>query len=256
MKEDLKIRAALDTLATAPLPVELAGRALTAAARRRAVHRGAGIGALTLVVGVGVGGFLLSPGADRGAQPASAPCVQYTSGSNGPVDVPRADWPEFVAVAVAALPERSDYSMQSGYAWCDFPTTDAYIYRIHPVSAAYAVVNLGTEREAGHLTISVNVTLDPVPDDCTEPERADTSLSLLFCDAATATTPLVYGVGKPGYARVVAIHAGGTAVMLESYGPVRDDLSFGPLSVTAGELRIAVQDRDLVALVPLGPRTP
>jgi hypothetical protein len=233
---ETSIRQALEDLLATPEPADLAERALRGAARRRALRRGSLAAAGVAVVALAAAAVWNLPGGPRaapGSRPASAPCVMYTSGSNGQVDVPRAQWPDIVSEAIAALPDRSDYSMQSGQAWCGFGT-DAF--------QAYAVINLGVNREAGELTLTVivNPQGDP-PSDCTEavPEP-DLPWTLLFCDEATGATTLTFGVGSEGYARVTAIYPGSVVVEMESYGPI-----------TAEQLRTAVQDPYVYAAIPL-----
>jgi hypothetical protein len=242
MSTDLRIRQALHDLANAPVPDNLADRALRAAGRRparRATVAAAGavvlvLTAVGLVLARGGGGGGPAPG----SRPASAPCVQYTSGSNGLPDVPVAEWPDVVTAVVAALPERSDYSMQSGHAWCTYGTEG---------HSAYAVVNLGVERQAGHLTIDVYVPAPQAPEDCAEATaQIPPSLSLLFCEEPASGTPLVYGLGGDGYSIVAAVYANDTMVRMESYSPI-----------TAEQLRAAVADPGVYATIPLtgGTRT-
>jgi len=240
-----RIKRALDDLATAPEPVDLADRALRAAGRRRATNIGGGVVAAGLVLALAAVGVthLTGHGAARtgGGGSSGGPCVQYTSGSNGQPDVPRDEWPDFVSKTVAALPARSDYSMQSGYGWCGLnpgmtrsPNDGLYI--------AYAVVNLGINREAGELTINVAIDEPSPPRVCSAATAAEhEQLSVLFCVEATSTTPVTYALGGPdGYARATAVYGDGTLVYLEYYGN----------AITPQQLAAAAADPGLYAIIP------
>lgn len=262
-----RIRQALDDLATAPEPVGLADRALRAARRRHAMTVGAGIGAGGLALALAAVAVIQLPGG-RPAQPGAAePCVTFTSGSNGLSEVPRDQWPDFVSATVAALPARSDYSMQSGHTFCfGFPgQTEAPGYTPAPdagVGSAYAVVDLGMDGEDGRLSIDIQIGVPTPPVDCeaevTEfnaraadvfgegaAENGLPTAVLLLCHEPTPTTPLTYvlGFGDDSMAATAA-YDDGTVVEL-SYS--------GGDAITAEQLAAAAADPGLYATIPSAP---
>jgi hypothetical protein len=220
MSTQERIRQALDDLARAPAPANLADRALRAAGRRRATTIagvfGAGTVALTLVA-VGLAGSprpsgvagLPTTGASSG--PAQVvipePCVTYTSGGTGLAEVPRDQWPDFVTAAVAALPARSDYSMQSGYAWCDLSPELGLPETANGWKISSAIVNLGRNREHGLVVIDISVRVPHQPTSCAEVSPPE---ALLFC---TPGTPLTYAYGQPESV-VTAVYGGGIEIRM------------------------------------------
>jgi hypothetical protein len=244
MNVDMQIKTALDELATSPEPAELAEKALRQAARRRgyrlAYGSATGLGVLALAaVGATQLWFAGPPTpVTPGGRPSAAPCVQYTSGSNGLPDVPRDEWPDFVTAVVDALPDRSDYSMQSGSGWCRYESAGL------PALAgrAYAVINIGQNREGGHLTIDMTIGSPDVPRDCSEVGE-----NLLFCGEPTGEAPLTIGQGSDADgAMVTAIYADGTVIRMESHAP----------EVTADDLLSAVTNLNVYRTVPLEAGTP
>jgi len=210
MSQEPVLTRALNELAEAPGPAEMATAALTGARRRRRAQWGlSGLAAFALV-GVIAAPFLLAPQASPNLQAAAPPlaskaaelpntaqdeCVQAPSVSPTEKRVAEENWPEFVRTVIAKLPPRADYIMQSGYALCDAGAG--------PGRRAYAVINLGPLREHGHLTVNIDeVTPARVSINCSgvlqhlsEEKSAHPDApkrELLFCDEATGTTPLVY----------------------------------------------------------------
>jgi len=234
MNTETSVRQALQDLLEITEPSGLADRALRVARRRpwRRLGSGALIAVMVALIVIVTHNFLSGSPAHDGTRPGNAPCVMYTSGSNGQPNVPREQWPDIVTEVVRALPERTDYWMQSGYAWCTSGSGSA---------SAYAVINHG----AGHLTLTVllGTTVD-LPMDCSD-VAPESPLTLLFCDNATAVAPLIFGVGAEDYSRVTAIYADGVVFELESYG-----------LITADQLRVAALDPRVYATIPLGGGTP
>jgi hypothetical protein len=239
MNVDVRIRAALDELATAPEPANLAERALRAATRRRGYRIAYGSAASLAVLALaaaGATGLWPAAPAQPGGRPSSAPCVQYTSGSNGLPEVPRDEWPDFVTAVVDALPARSDYSMQSGSGWCLYDTTGSSAV----AGSAYAVINVGQNREGGHLTIDIAIGSPDVPRDCTEVTE-----DLLFCGPPTGEAPLTIGQGSDTDAVVTAFYAD-AVIRMESHAP----------EITADDLRAAVTNPNVYRTIPLEAGTP
>src|SRR5689334_15503237 len=131
MSEEPVLTRALNELAEVPGPADMATAALTGAKRRlRAQLALSGLAAVALV-GVIAAPFLLRPQASPGLQPAApAPpaaqlpnasqdgCVSAPSVSPTEKRVAEENWPEFVRVTIAKLPQRADYVMQSGHSLC------------------------------------------------------------------------------------------------------------------------------------------
>jgi hypothetical protein len=95
--------------------------------------------------------------------------------------------------------------MQSGYALCKPEQGQPEKTQIAPpnLKQAYAVINLGPMRENGHLTVNLAQTAPgSTPQTCAavqqeldrpnENNPTEPRPELLFCDEATATTPLVF----------------------------------------------------------------
>lgn len=254
---DERLRSALDELAAGPLPADLADRALARAERNRRLRYAAVTGAAALVVAGSVplavslggthpgGGSPLAAPADstsasprsRAIQPVS--CVQSPPLSATVKEVAPADWPDFVRTVVAALPTRSDYVMQSGWSWCDYGGSPN----------AYAVINLGRAREHGHLTVNLYIHGTGVPADCAALANrripASVDEHVLFCTDRTATTPMVSGLSIDGQATVSASYADGRLISMESIPNPGQ-----PLAVTAEQLRDAVTDKAVYAVIP------
>lgn len=133
---DERLHSALDELASGPLPVDLADRAIARADRNRrrryALLTGVAVLAVAAAVPLAVslsgthtggGSPLANPANGTSAKTSGA--VQPTACAQAPQqgtmvrEVAPADWPDFVRTTVAALPTRSDYVMQSGWSWCD-----------------------------------------------------------------------------------------------------------------------------------------
>lgn len=251
-----------------PEPAGLADRALHGA---RGQHRRrvalTGLAALAAVAALSVP-FLLrpdstgrpqqdavgAPGAGAvAAVPRSAlgPC-RYLPGQVSSVKrVEPADWPDHVRLAVAKLPARSDYVMQSGYAVC------ADGAGAGDLAAGYAVINLGGGREHGHLTLNLLSSTQPNgPTTCDavraeaaspSPEQPDAPAPrVLFCDEGTTSTPIVYGLEVHGSFVVTARYADNRVVWMESIG------QYGTApTISAEDLRRVVGDPALAALLPV-----
>jgi hypothetical protein len=198
------LRDGLRELADVPGPRSLVEEALVRAARmrrRRIVLGSAGVVvvAATIAVTIAGHGFGKVP---IGVGSNDSTCKTVTDESDPPHGVPRAEWPGFVSVTVAAMPPRDDYTLQSGYGVC--PAGGR--------GTAYAVINLGPNREHGHVTINLDhVTVGSCA------RLPDNSGTVLFCTEGTATTPLVFGVDEGGGTTVVkAVYPDGRAVSMES----------------------------------------
>ena len=260
-RNDERLRSALDELAGGPLPADLADRAIAQAGRNRRRRYAAVTGAAALVVSTAVplavslvggthtdgGSTLAGPANGTSATPGGvvqpAACVQAPSVSARVKEVALADWPDFVRTIVAALPTRSDYVMQSGWSWCDYGSEPN----------AYAVINLGSGREHGHLTVDMYIHATDAPADCSalrelaEKPLPDTTEKrvVLFCTDRTATTPMVAGLSFYGQVTVAANYADGRSVVMESIpNPGK------PFAVTAEQLRDAVTDRAVYGVIP------
>ncbi len=228
---DSELRRGLRELADRPTPVITADQALARAGRlrlRRAVAAG---GALVLVVTaaltIALPEAVRGPGSLFGAEPATS-CGTTTDGADPARGVPSNDWPEFVAVAMFLLPSRDDYTLQSSTGECAGGSG---------LVNGYAVINLGPNREHGHLTL--NLTVDPafVPTCATVPT---TSGQLLFCEESTADMPMLVGVaGSQEYLTVTAAYPDGRMVWIEAIGTPLD----------AAALRLAVSDPALAGLL-------
>jgi hypothetical protein len=263
MRTDEQIRSALHDLTNAPVPDDLAGRALSAAARRRRIRIGTSAGALVLVAAAAVtAGIQLTaaPGGSKpdpytfsyqpaaGAVPVGGACVLLPVEPVTVKEVAPAMWPDFVRAAVDVLPARGDYVMQSGYSWCAWPGADK------DAANAYAVVNLGHNREAGHLTISMYISATGVPSDCngvndiarTPAQHGLAPFPVLFCDEQTATAPLTFGFDVGTSVTVGAVYADGRAIIMESLVAEAGQ----PLAISAERLRTVIQDPQLHDVIP------
>ncbi|HEX6870475.1 MAG TPA: hypothetical protein VF163_05200, partial [Micromonosporaceae bacterium] len=123
------LRERLPALADVPGPASVADAALARAARmrrRRIVLASAGAAVLAGAVAIPLVGY------GTGAAPPGGPplgvgtaggssCKTVTDETDPAQGVPRDAWPDFVAVTVAKLPPRDDYTLQSGYGVCPLP---------------------------------------------------------------------------------------------------------------------------------------
>jgi hypothetical protein len=240
MNTDQRLRAAMEDLAGGPLPADLATRALSGAARRRRVRlaAGAGAGTLAVVAAVAMVPALMAnqpvPSSPGVVVPTvAAACTQLPPDDATVKEVDPTAWPDFVRAAVAALPPRPDYVMQSGYAWCIPQGENAN---------AYAVVNLGRNRDQGNLALYFYIKATDVPADCAQ--AAVHAQPLLFCDALTTERPMVLGFGDAKQVTVGAAYADGKAIVIEAHA--------GPdgMAISADQLREVVQDPALHAVIP------
>ena len=261
---DERLHSALDELASGPLPVDLADRAIARADRNRrrryALLTGVAVLAVAAAVPLAVslsgthtggGSPLANPANGTSAKTSGA--VQPTACAQAPQqgtmvkEVAPADWPDFVRTTVAALPTRSDYVMQSGWSWCDDGS--------QPDANAYAVINLGPAREHGHLTVNMYIHATNAPADCAAlrelvskpqpPPAPNEKRVVLFCTDRTSTTPMVAGLSFSGQVTVSANYADGRSIAMESIPNPGQ-----PLTVTAEQLRDAVTDRAVHEVIP------
>jgi len=233
MSTQERIRQALDDLATAPEPANLADRALRAAGRRRATTIVAVFGASAVavaLVAVGIAGLPSSgddPAPPAGVARTPAPCVRYTG------EVPAQAWPDFVTAALAALPARSDYVMQSGYGWCDVAPNPSVPETMGGWKISNAIINLGPNREHGVLTVDVFVR---VPSQAATCAGVSTPQPLLFC---TPGTPLVYAYGRQDAIIAIAVLGAGVEIRMPYNGN----------ALTAQQVAAAASDPGLRQLV-------
>jgi hypothetical protein len=245
MNTDLRIRQALHGLAASPEPANLADRALRGAARQRRIRLASSAGATVVLALVALGlvrvpydgGQAPLPGSSSG--PPGVECLRYVTVVGLPQDP--ATWPGVPAAVAAALPQRHEYQLRSGFEWCRERATRPG--QITPNAHA----EIGVEDPAaGYLALDVYVTNSPAPlGDCTH-WWASAATERLFCHEATPATPRVYGARVGSYVWVMAVYANGTAISMQSHAPVGE----GPLLVTAEELRSVVTAPDLVATIP------
>jgi hypothetical protein len=251
------LQQALHDLATVPAPADLGDRALKRARRRR-TGRVASVGVLTLAGLLAVPFLATSWGSGGANQPAAGPLTgaapppaACTHAPSVAPDVKRVDptnWPEFVRITIAALPQRSDYEMQSGYDLC---ATEA-----GASASAYAVINLGPKREHGHLTVDLYQSADPkhVAVNCAlltaiRGEPKPPTDTLLFCADGTATTPAVYATGSDGLVTVTAAYPDRRAVVIGAHGTYTGS-TFTPPVIPTEVLRAIVTSPALAALLP------
>ena len=233
---ETELRRDLRELADVPGPASLADRALARARtqrRHRVVVAGAGLlvlvalVALPFVVDVRPLGFRLPFGASD-----TTPCEEATDDVKLPGP---SDYPRFVRLVLSKMPPRDDYSLQSAQGMCPpfgEPEGPAGEQR-----QGYAVINLGPNREHGHLTVTLSRVTRQFPCDAL-PTPED---GLIFCEDATATAPLVLGVRVDGdnYVIVTAIYLDGRSVSIGAIGT-----PFG-----ADALRPVVTDPAVAALI-------
>jgi hypothetical protein len=234
-----RLRADLQELADVPGPPSLVDRALADAGRARRTRRvvvGAGALALTAVIALPIATRTL-PGRALpfGGEGSPGTCQTATDEAVPPDGVSAADQPRFVRFVFTKLPPRDDYFLQSGYGMCVGTEEPAGLpgERLN----AYAVINLGPNREHGHLT----VTIQHEPGLRTCADLTTPEVRLLFCEDAAATTPLVLGVqiGRPDEFIVTAVYSDDRVVSIGAYGT--------PFDVAT--LRSVVTDPELVALL-------
>ncbi len=260
MSDEPVLTRALNELAEAPGPAEMATAALTGARRRRRAQWGlSGLAAFALA-GVIAAPFLLAPQASPSLQAAAPPpaskaatvpntaqddCVPATSVSPTEKRVLEENWPEFVRVVIAKLPSRTDYMMQSGHGLCRGS---------EPLRGAYAVINLGPLREHGHLTVNIDEVAAPnalancaaVLQHISQEKSANPEApkpELLFCDEATGTAPLVYAIRFYAALTVTAAYDNVNVWMESHPGDPSQQYEIGPEA-----LRAVVTDPRLAVL--------
>jgi hypothetical protein len=120
---------------------------------------------------------------------------------------------------------------------------------LRQLTPKHAVINLGLSREHGHLTVNLYIHGTDVPADCAAlanrrlPEWINERV--LFCTDRTATTPMVTGLSIDEQATVSASYADGRLITMESIPNPGQ-----PLAVTAAQLRDAVTDKAVYAVIP------
>lgn len=198
MSAELKIREALDDLATGPVPADLADRALRGAARQRRTRIGASAVVAVTALGLAAAGFAfrgaLGPST---AEPGDATASCVFLGGSGAVIPPQ--WPGPVRAVVAALPERYDYEMAYGYAWCarddTVPAWDEW-YGSYPAVMA----RMRVDRPRG-IVLSIDIHLNPPapPPDCDSVGIDDLGVgvprgrAVEVCVESVGNRPLVLG---------------------------------------------------------------
>jgi DNA-directed RNA polymerase specialized sigma24 family protein len=225
------LRDDLQVLSSLPAPASPGDRALAAArkvGRRRVVVAAAGAVAIAALIAVPVaaGGWHRPLDAAQGG----APCESATDEAEPSSGVPGSDQPQFVKAVVSKLPRTEHYVLQSAYGICTVPGSAG----VGP--SGYAVINLGPNRERGHLTVSIYYETDP-PTCATTTVPADQ----LFCEDGIANTPLVQAIrdGVDDFV-VTAVYPDRRAVSIEAH-----TFAFDPAT-----LRSVVTDPELVALLP------
>lgn len=216
---------------------------------------------------------------------SSRPPKGSTTTSTGPVpsqvrvQVPvtvlpgrEANWPEFVRIVIGKLPPRTDYVMQSGYGVCqpgnppqptksEGPNANALAavgapeQGEFPVPNASAVINLGLNREHGHLTVTLyrhaysrlaSASCATVRTAVETSTPSALSATVLSCADATADAPLVFGIRTTDEIIVTAVYADGRAVTMESIAPTGSKTP----EIGRESLVPVVTDRALVDLLP------
>jgi hypothetical protein len=245
---ETRLRADLQEMADVPGPPSLVDRALAGARRTRRVRRlVAGAGALALTVAIAIPFVLraapgLSLPVGSGGSPAT--CEITTEEADPGGRVPATEQPWFMDRVFSKLPPRDDYYLQWAYGMC--VETEAGDVkepanlpgeRLH----AYAVINLGPNRERGHLTIDIEH--ETVPQTCAAVPTPTPPMRLLFCEDASGPAPLVVATeGEYDHSTDVSVGAfytGDRMVAIGAHGT----------SFDAATLRTIVSDPDLVALL-------
>jgi hypothetical protein len=241
---EAELRRRLHQLANQPGPPSLADQALAGARRvRRWRTVLAGCGALLLAVlalplvtgGPAAYSRLLPFAADAGA----AACESATDESDPVTGVPTDGYPRFVRMVLAKMPPRDDYTLQSAYGVC--PNTDAPPGTPGARPNGYAVVNLGPNREHGHLTINLRYLAGPalseaVPTSCAT--LPTPPANVLFCD--DSTVPIVFAVDPyEHYVIVNAVYPDGRSFYIEAIDA----------DITANQLVPVVSDRAIADLL-------
>ena len=284
----------LHDLADGPGPASLADKALAGARgvrRRRRVIAGAALAAAGIIaapfplrpapspdpVGPATAPIAGSPttgGPNTGGPNVTvslAPCAPATQETIDRKRVAESDWPPFVQIAIGRLPQRSDYELQWAWGVCDPGQPEVYPWAPSvedPAAAkprfigtrshvAYAVINLGPNRESGHLTLNLAASEPHLPDTC-DGVRAHVATNMgqnvetpagevLFCEDATAEDPMVFGTRYYNVLTVTARYGDGRTVWMESIPAYPDPHH----EISAEALRPVVTDRALVDLLPV-----
>ena len=219
---EIELRRRLRELATEPGPPNLAAQALAGAKRVRrwrTVLAGCGVLllavlALPLVTGGPAAYSRMLPFALPGA--GAAACESATDESDPVKGVPSDGYPRFVRMVLAKMPPRDDYSLQSAIGVCPNPDAPPGTPGARP--SGYAVVNLGPNREHGHLTINLRYLAGPalseaVPTSCAT--LPTPPAAVLFCD--DTTVPMVFATTPhEHYVIVNAVYPDGRSVYIEA----------------------------------------
>lgn len=247
------LKAAMRGLSDVAGPDDLADAALRGAKGMRR-RRGtlAALAAVATVAGLSVP-FLVagSPRAEApglslpvgaAASPANlAGCQAVPMVNPTTKEVSAEQWPEYVKTVLGLLPDRDDYVVQHTYDLCNAGQRG--------ISNAYAVINLGGQREHGHLTVNLYVYDDDrwVPNSCAELAAlaAEGHLDVVFCQGGVNAEPLLYGAAHAGTnVTVGAVYADHRAVVME-----RNDAEAVPV-ISLDDLKVVVANQDLLNLIP------
>jgi hypothetical protein len=157
------------------------------------------------VTGAGYSRYIPFGAPDAG----SAGCESATDESDPVQGVPNDGYPRFVRMVLAKMPPRDDYTLQSAYGVCvpaDLPPD------IPARPNGYAVVNLGPNREHGHLTINLLYLMEAAPTSCA---TLPTPVDVLFCD--DSAVPIVFAVDRDKYTVTVnAVYPDGRTFYIEA----------------------------------------
>jgi hypothetical protein len=245
---ETRLRADLQELADVPGPPSLVDRALAdARTLRRRRRLAAGVGALVLTAAIAIPFvFQAGPGLSlpSGSGGAPATCEITTEEADPGGRVPATEQPRFMDRVFSKLPPRDDYHLQWAYGMCVESMAGEVKEpaglpgeRLH----AYAVINLGPNREHGHLTVYIEH--EAVPETCAGVPTPEPPMRLLFCEDAAGPAPLVIATegefDDSTDVTVGAFYTGDRMVSVGAHGT-----PFG-----AATLRAVVTDPDLVALL-------
>ncbi|GIG03681.1 hypothetical protein Cco03nite_03810 [Catellatospora coxensis] len=237
-------------------PADLADAALQGAKGMRRRR-----GALTALAAVAAVAALTVPFTMRGTPPAAAPGIGIDlpvgAAASPPVagecetapmvnpttkEVAAGDWPQYVRTVLDLLPDRDDYVVQNAYDLCNPGQPD--------ISNAYTVINLGHQREYGHLTVNlfVHETSPWVPGSCADLNVIAAAglqpRDVVFCEDGGGASPLLYGLSYAGTSLTVgAVYADHRAVVMER------DAAASVISVE--QLKQVVSSQELLSLVPV-----
>ncbi|HEX6685797.1 MAG TPA: hypothetical protein VF062_23680 [Candidatus Limnocylindrales bacterium] len=249
------LRAAMRELSDVAGPGEHVADAALRGAKGMRRRRSAltGVAALAAVAALSVPFTILNNppgGPPENASPgfaAPAPNLGACQGapmvSPGIKEVAEEHWPQYLKTVLGLLPKRDDYVVQNTHDICNTG---------HPQAPnAYTVINLGHNREHGHLTVDLYVheNVDWVPDTCADLDivAASSQLDVVFCQDGKDGKPLLYGTAYPTTKLTVgAVYPDRRAVVMER------NLDEGADAViSVDDLKAVVSNQDLLGLVPV-----